>query len=203
MESQPHEEPSPKAPPPDVNDGPTVQNDEGDNDYEPSNYDDGDDYEPGDDEQKTKNSVFAEGLGAGIFYSLNYERIFFDQLGLRIGAGFVSVTATAGGSSSSSSVLAVPIMLNYVGLYKGWHGLDVGAGTTILVFSGAASVPGASGSASGAVPVGVGSLGYRLHPIGGDPGFQLRLGADIIVATDARGTWAAQPWGHLSLGVAF
>jgi hypothetical protein len=203
----PDDEAAPHEPPPTRSETPRDDEDDREYEYDPGEDDsdsresyDGDDYD--DRERKAENAIFLEGLGAGIFYSLNYERLFFDQMSVRIGAGFMSVSASSGGTSANATVVTIPITINYVGLYSGWHGLDLGAGTTLIVLSGAASVPGASGSTSGVVPTGVGFVGYRLHPVGG-PGFQLRIGAEVIVATNGAGSVAAQPWGHLSLGAAF
>ena len=51
------------------------------------------------------NSIYLEGLGAGLAYSLNYERRVIDDLGVRVGFSYLSVSAgaSAGGSSSSAS----------------------------------------------------------------------------------------------------
>jgi hypothetical protein len=91
------------------------------------------------------NSVYAEGLGEAIIYSVNYERIFVDQLAVRAGIGYFSVSAgaTAGStsSSSSSSLLFIPITVSWFGLRSGKHSLELGVGTTLLDFGGSAKPP--------------------------------------------------------------
>src|ERR1700722_17342599 len=65
-----------------------------------------------DQDKLAQNSVFAEGLGAAILYSVNYERMVIDQLGVRVGLSYFAVgaTANAGGSTStaSASYLFIP-----------------------------------------------------------------------------------------------
>src|SRR5262252_9325479 len=59
------------------------------------------------------NSVYAEGLGAGLAYSLNYERLVLDNLGIRAGFGYwgTSASATVNGQTAgaSASFLTIPI----------------------------------------------------------------------------------------------
>src|SRR5687768_194863 len=45
------------------------------------------------------NSVFLEGMGAGLYYSANYERRVIDDLGVRLGFSYLSMSASAGGAS--------------------------------------------------------------------------------------------------------
>src|SRR3954468_16892516 len=63
------------------------------------------------------NSVFLEGMGSGLFYSVNYERRVIDDVGVRAGFSYMSMgaEATAGGSttSASSTYVTVPITVSY------------------------------------------------------------------------------------------
>ena len=65
--------------------------------------------------------IYAEGLGSGILYSVNYDMRFRKAIngpGFRVGAG-------AAGASNDFSVFS-PIQLNWV--FGGKHALEIGAG---------------------------------------------------------------------------
>jgi hypothetical protein len=159
------------------------------------------------------NSVFAEGRGAGIIYSINYERMVLDQLGVRVGFSYLSVgaSATAGGASASSSTtyLMFPITASYTGIRsRNGAGLELGGGTTLLYTSASASALGTSTSGSGVTPLAVAMVGFRLHPID-HAGVQFRIGA-MALGGQGLGLQAADPtkfgfipWGYLSLGGSF
>jgi hypothetical protein len=157
------------------------------------------------------NSVFLEGLGAGLYYSVNYERRVIDDLGLRIGLGYVSVTASssAGGTtaSSSSKYLTIPISVSYLGIRSRRHGLELGAGMTLSYSSGSVSAGVSSASGSGVTPFGTAIVGYRLHPVGG-AGFQFRVGAMALAAKglgfDPKpDKFGVLPWFYISFGAGF
>jgi hypothetical protein len=119
------------------------------------------------------NSVYAEILGPAGFYSLNYERLLFDDFGLR--GGFEAVTTSDSGSSELR--WAVPVTLSYVGLRSGSSALEVGGGATfaspnLTVFN--------SPTVDTVSPWGVLMAGYRLHPMG-HVGFQFRVGAMMAI----------------------
>ena len=58
------------------------------------------------------NAVYVELGGNGAWYSVNYERYLRKDASVRIGAMYMSVTASAGDASGSASWIAVPIMFN-------------------------------------------------------------------------------------------
>ena len=162
------------------------------------------------DDRSANNSVFLEGGGPGLAYSLNYERIFEDDFGLRVGFSYLSVSGTAGtGTSSvsgSATVWTVPVMANYVGLSSGSHALELGAGATLVNFSGAASGFGYSANGSGPAVLGTAILGYRRQPPTG--GFQFRIGVEALVGKGlalAEGSRdpnsiGVLPWLYMSIG---
>lgn len=160
-------------------------------------------YEEYDDgEAKAPNAVFIEGLGPAILYSLNYERVVGDVVAARIGLSYFSAGASSGGTSVSTSVFMVPLTVSWIGLYDGPHGLDLGAGATMLIFSGSGtSVGGVSAGASAVQPLPVVFVGYRFHPVNG-AGFHFRIGADMLIGVGGPSVQVL-PWGHLSLGAAF
>jgi len=157
------------------------------------------------------NSVYLEGLGAGLLYSVNYERMVIDEVGVRLGFSYMSfgASATSGGmtSSASATFITVPITASYVGIRSGKHSLELGGGATIAYASGSASGIGASASGAGAMPYGVAMVGYRLHPVD-RAGFQLRVGL-MAIAGEGLGfspdpkSVGVLPWGYLSLGASF
>jgi hypothetical protein len=158
------------------------------------------------------NSIYAEGLGAAIAYSINYERLVIDQVAVRVGFSYLSVSATAGAgpdmSSASASYLFFPITASYIGLRSGKHSLELGAGATLLSVSGSANALGVSSSASGVIPFGTVLVGYRLHPVDG-AGFQFRVGFNALIG-EGLGLQNPDPsklgfipWPYLSLGASF
>lgn len=156
------------------------------------------------------NSIYLEGLGAGLAYSLNYERRVIDDLGVRVGFSYLSVSAgaSAGGASSSASstLIGIPITASYLGVRSGKHALELGAGATLEYASAAASSFGSNASGSGLSPYGVAMVGYRLHPVD-HAGFQFRVGAMALAGnglsfSKANG-FGVLPWGYISFGASF
>lgn len=158
------------------------------------------------------NSVFLEGLGAGLFYSVNYERRVIDDLGVRAGFSYMSLStsASAGGveASASASYLTIPITASYLGVRGRRSGLELGAGMTLAYTSAAASSGVVASSAAGMAPIGTAMVGYRLHPVD-QAGFQFRVG---LMALYAKGlslsnpdpeAFGVLPWFYLSAGAGF
>jgi hypothetical protein len=158
------------------------------------------------------NSIYLEGLGAGLAYSLNYERMVVDDVGVRVGFSYLSfgasATTSAGTTSSSASFITVPITASYIGLRGRKSSLELGGGMSLNYASGSASGLGASASGSGVAPLGVAMVGYRLHPVDG-PGFQFRVGLMALVGNGLGFSnpdptkVGVLPWGYLSLGASF
>ena len=158
------------------------------------------------------NSVYAEGLGAGLLYSINYERLVIDDLAIRAGFSYVSVTASAsaGGTTStaSSTFLSFPVTASYLGIRGGKHALELGGGATFTYASGSGSGVGLNTSGSGLTPFGVLMVGYRLHPVD-HAGFQFRVGAmalagpGLSLSVSDPGAFGVVPWAYLSMGASF
>jgi hypothetical protein len=159
------------------------------------------------------NSVYAEGLGAGIVYSINYERMVIDDIAVRAGFGYLSVgaSASAGGATASSSAtyVMVPITASYTGIRtRHGAGLELGAGSTLIYTSASASALGTASSGSGLTPTVVAMVGFRLHPVD-HAGFNFRIGA-MALGGEGLGLSNADPtkfgfipWGYISLGASF
>jgi hypothetical protein len=168
--------------------------------------------EDADSDKLAPNSIFAEGLGAAIAYSINYERMVIDQLGVRVGFSYLSIgsSASAGGTSSSASAtyIFVPVTASYVGIRSGRSALELGAGVTMLYVSGSANAAGVATSGAGVVPYGVAMIGYRNQPVG-HAGFMFRIGANALVAPGLGlqnpnpGSLGVIPWPYISLGASF
>ena len=162
--------------------------------------------------KRGENTIYAEGLGAGLLYSINYERLVIQDLGVRVGFSYVGVSASAVDSmgnvtEASSSLMTFPITASYLGVGGKTSMLELGGGVTLVYASASGSGVGFSASASGIAPIGNLLVGYRLHPIGG--GFNFRVGAAALIApgvgfSDADpDAFGAIPWFYLSLGGSF
>jgi hypothetical protein len=159
-------------------------------------------------ERPVKNGVFLEGLGPGLLYSVNYERLVTDDIAVRLGFAYWSVSATVSdgvtSSTSSAAYLTFPTTVTYVGL----RGLEVGGGMTLVHASGSASTVGASSAGEGFTPLGTLLVGYRLHPVG-SAGFQFRVGAmamageGLSLSSSNPGGFGVLPWLYLSAGAGF
>jgi hypothetical protein len=156
-----------------------------------------------DDEHQKKgvtafNAIYAELLGPGIIWSVNYERR-FGQSGFaaRAGLGYVSVTASGGGESASVSLTTIPLTASYLGIGGYYSKFELGAGGVIAIASAAAGGLGSTtSSASGVGGAATILAGYRYQSDGG--GFQFRVGISPLL-----GPGGVLPWGYLSLGGAF
>lgn len=155
-------------------------------------------------ERTANNSIYVEGLGPGLLYSVNYDRTFEDFAG-RIGFGYVSLStssSTQGGSASASaSMVTVPITISYLGIGSKKHMFEVGAGATIVHLGAGVSSFAAdkskTASDSATVVLGDVILGYRLQPP--DGGFLFRAGLSPIIGAAN----AVLPWPYVAFGGTF
>jgi hypothetical protein len=161
---------------------------------------------------RAPNSVYAEGLGAGLLYSINYERLVTEDIGVRAGFGYWSVSSSASSdgttATSSASALTIPITVSYLGVRGRKSALEVGGGLTVLHLSGSSSGFGVSSNGSDTSALGVAMIGYRLHPVDG-AGFQFRVGGMVLGAkglgfsSSNPDSFGVLPWLYLSLGASF
>jgi hypothetical protein len=156
-------------------------------------------------ERSAKNSVYLELGGNGALYSLNYERFLMDDATVRLGAMFMSVSASAtnGTTTSSASVswFAAPLMLSYLGVGSPNHKLELGAGAVMMYFSGTgASTFSATTTAHGFVMAPTATVGYRYVPT--DGGFNFKAGfTPFLIAAGGQTTFV--PWGGIAAGYGF
>lgn len=137
-------------------------------------------------ERLARNTVFAELGGNGVVLSLNYERLIFPRMGIRLGAGISSIE-----SNSSTIGQSFPLMVNY---YLGSkYKLELGAGVVFL-----ARFQGNKLFASGASPLLGFTVGHKYQPPEG--GFTLRISLTPFYSP-SQSRWAFS--GGLSLGHSF
>lgn len=165
------------------------------------------------------NAIYIEGLGAGIAYSINYERLVIEDLALRIGFSYLSlgrsINEASGGQITEAKIFTFPLTLSYLGVRSRSNALELGGGATLVYASGTGSGFGLSASGSGVAPIGTVLVGYRYHPFGG-AGLQFRIGAMALMGkglslskevNPEKGSDPTQfgiiPWLYLSLGAAF
>lgn len=142
--------------------------------------------------------VFAEVLGNGLLYSVNYERLFERwNIGLRAGASFFTYGVSSYGRSGNLTIVSFPLMASY---YFGWekHKIQVGLGTTILHTQVATDSRGIAyeGERAGTAVAPTAAIGYRYLPrrsgVSFGIGFTPLLRASKFL-----------PWGGATLGYAF
>ena len=154
-------------------------------------------------EREAKNSIYIEGLGPGILYSINYDRTFGDFAG-RVGFSYIALSASANSGTQSSeahaSFITVPLTLTYLGIGSKKNIFEIGAGATIVHVGAGASTFATdhreSDSSSDTLLFGDLIFGYRLQPP--DGGFLLRTGISPIFG---HGVFIPLP--YLALGGTF
>jgi hypothetical protein len=148
--------------------------------------------------RSASNVIFAEVLGSGLLYSLNYERLFASlHLGLRAGASFFTYSVSTYGRSGNLVLASFPLVASY---YFSWraHNLQLGLGATLLYSDAGSDSKGTQfetdrsglGVAASAV------VGYRYLP--------LRRGITFGAAfTPLLRAGAFLPWGGANVGYVF
>jgi hypothetical protein len=156
--------------------------------------------------REAKNAIYADLLGPGLLYSLNYDREIIPDLSARIGISYMSfgASASSGGATASAkfSYFAVPITASYLGVGSQSNCLELGGGPIIYNISGSGLLKSdddkvkAGGSFT---TLGLTAMaGYRHQPA--DGGFLFRIG---VSPEKVLGVPGILPWGYLSLGAAF
>jgi hypothetical protein len=135
------------------------------------------------------NSFYAEMSGAGLAYSVGYERMVVDDVPLRIGFSYLPVIPSGDGGGSAIA-FTIPVTVSYTGvkLSEGIR-LEIGVGTTLLYASAALSTIGATISGSGVEQLADVLLGVRVQPVN-HAGLQVRAGL-MLVAGEGLGLWNA------------
>ncbi len=144
------------------------------------------------------NVIFAEALGSGLLYSVNYERL-VDRwnVGLRGGISYFTYAVSSYGSSGNLTLVTFPFVASY---YLGWksHHLQLGLGATVLYTGVATDSQGTKfdGERSGIGVAATGVVGYRFLPR--DGGLSFGVGFTPLVRASR-----FLPWGGANVGYAF
>lgn len=136
------------------------------------------------------NSIYFELLGNGGLYSINYDRLFTENLGGRIGFMYFSADDSI---IDIDQLILVPIMLNYF-VGEGNSKLELGAGIVMGSFK--TDFWGLIIESSSPAVIGTATAGYRYQSL--DGGLLFRAGFTPLFVGERFITW-----GGLSVGVAF
>lgn len=162
------------------------------------------DGEDADDDRTAHNVVFAEVLGNGILYSVNYERLFGDSnFSVRLGFSYMALsfggtTTTGTAVAAATSWITMPLLANYY-IGGGRSKLHLGAGMTLLVVTGSGRLGSTFGSAENVAPCPTIIVGYRYLPPDGGFAFSVGFTPLIIPSSDTQ----VLPWGGTSFGGVF
>lgn len=148
--------------------------------------------------RSASNVVFAEALGSGLLYSIDYERLIEAwHVGLRAGASYFTYAVSSYGKSGNLTLVTFPLVASY---YVGWrsHHLQLGLGATILYTQAATDSQGTAfgGERSGTGVALAGVVGYRYLPRAG--GISFGVGFTPLVRTSR-----LLPWGGANVGYVF
>jgi hypothetical protein len=144
------------------------------------------------------NVVFAELLGNGLLYSVNYERI-IDRwnLGLRAGVSYFTYPVSSYGRSGNLTIVTFPLVASYyIGTPQ--HKLQLGLGATILYTGVSSDSTGTKfeSERSGAGISATAVIGYRYLPL--DRGFTFGAGFTPLLRPTS-----FLPWGGAEAGYIF
>ncbi len=143
------------------------------------------------------NAVFAEVLGNGLLYSINYERFIWPiPIGLRAGASFFTYAVSDVSGSGNLTLVTFPITASY---YWGTlcHKLQLGLGATILYTSASSDSTGTTYGSTGIGVAATAIIGYRYLPVGRGVTFG---GGFTPLLRASRGFL---PWGGVDVGYVF
>ena len=154
-------------------------------------------------ELRAPNTVYIEGFGGGLWWSLNYERLVLQDLAIRGGFGYVGLDGySSDGSEVSVGFFSIPISVSYLGLGSTRHMFEVGVGAMIVGFTGSVTSGLSTSSGAGAGAFGQVFGGYRYHP-SGHAGFNFRAGRGLSLSSSDPDAVGALPWPYVSAGASF
>lgn len=155
------------------------------------------------------NTIYVEGFGGGLWWSLNFERLVLQDLAIRAGFGYLAFDGFDDeGASASVGFFSIPISVSYLGLGSARHMFEVGGGVTIAGYTGSVRSGLSTSSGAGATAFGQVFGGYRYHPTG-HAGFNFRagvlalLGRGLSVSSSDPTAVGAIPWPYVSGGFSF
>lgn len=144
------------------------------------------------------NLVFAEALGNGLLYSIDYERMVDAwNVGFRAGFSFFTYGVSSYGGSGNLTLVSAPLVASWYYGPKS-HKLQLGLGATLLYLGGSSDSQGTefAGDRAGLGVAATGVVGYRFVPRTG--GFSFGLGFTPLLRTSS-----FLAWGGANVGYAF
>lgn len=155
-----------------------------------------------------KNAIYGELAGNGGFYTINYERFLREDVSIRIGAMYMSISVSAGSgqsmAESSGTWMTFPVLFEYTGIRAGAHALNLGAGLDFFYFSGSAGTFDATASSSGILPATTVDIGYRYSDPKGGFLFKIAYTPFVFVTAETQTfSQKVQHWAGLSFGWRF
>ncbi len=144
------------------------------------------------------NVVYAEALGNGLLYSINYERLLESlHVGIRAGVSYFTYPVSSYGSSGNLTLATFPLVASY---YFGTprHKVQLGLGATILALGVSSDSTGTKfqGERSGGGVAATAVVGYRYLPP--DRGFSFGVGFTPLLRSGR-----FLPWGGANAGYVF
>jgi len=149
-----------------------------------------------------KNSVFLEGGGAGVLYSVNYERHLGEATAIRVGYGFVQYEEFCIIFCEDLDIVSrhtIPILFSLTAGGRGPHNLNVSLGANLSLYRSTSRSGGFRDSVWTASPMT--EVSYRLQPRSG--GVYLRVGLVLMLLGTSDQTYLPLPWPTLALGATF
>lgn len=155
-----------------------------------------------------KNAIYGELAGNGGFYTINYERFLREDVSIRVGAMYMSISLSAGSgqnmAESKGTWMTFPVLFEYTGVHAGPHALNLGAGLDFFYFSGSAGTFEATASSSGVLPAATVDIGYRYSDPKGGFLFKIAYTPFVFVTAETQNfSQKVQHWAGLSFGWRF
>jgi hypothetical protein len=156
--------------------------------------------EPAQTPRRAKTSLFLELGGPAIFYSLNYERFFGDDVSLRLGVGFVSGSSLDEWDPNSAWAVSVPFVASIFPVGSDSHKFQMGLGGSLLYLTGRMKNSWSSPDIEQLAPnpgarlFGTFVIGYRYVPKDGGPSVGIAL-------TPIFNTMVFTPWVAFDIGL--
>jgi hypothetical protein len=147
--------------------------------------------------QTASNVIFAEVLGNGLLYSINYEHIIERwNIGLRAGASYFTYAVSSYGKSGNLNLASFPLVASY---YVGspTHKLQLGLGATILYTGVSSDSTGTKfeSERSGGAVAATAVVGYRYLPP--DRGFSFGVGFTPLLRASSFLPWGGGHAGYI------
>jgi hypothetical protein len=152
--------------------------------------------------RSARNAVFAEAGGAGLLYSVNYERHVTADLAFRVGYGYFSYAALCLSDCSRPEVVerhTVPLVVSWTLGRRGPHHVNLSGGVSPTFFHTTSPTGDFIESRWAVTPMA--EIGYRLQPRRGGVYFRIGLAGVLLDLED--GNHLPVPLPSLALGGTF